>query len=221
MKNIIIAATALLMSQFSFAQTKEVSAFTQLKVFDKIPVQLVPSDSYKAVVSGKMADDVEFVSTENELKVRMKPSKLLQGDAVKILLYYKDISDIQASQGSKIWSSDVVKASKLDLTSNEGSEINLNVNAAVIDGKINTGGIMKLAGNADSQTIVVNTGGKYQGKNLVTKITTITTNAGGEASVNATDSVNATTRAGGVIDIYGKPKSKNDQKIAGGNINYH
>lgn len=168
-----------------------------------------------------MADDVEFVNSGNELRVRMKPTKLLQGDDVKILIYYTDISDIQASQGAKIWSTDIVNASKLGLTSNEGSNIDLNINAKVVEGKINTGGLLKLSGNTDSQSIVVNTGGKYEGQALQTQITSITTNAGGKASVNAVESVDATTRAGGIIDIYGKPKSKNDKKIAGGKIIYH
>lgn len=221
MKNIILATSAFLIAQFSFAQSRDITAFTNLKVFDKIPVQLVASDSYKAEVSGTMANDVEFVNSGNELRVRMKPTKLLQGDDVKILIYYTDISDIQASQGAKIWSTDIVKSSKLGLTSNEGSNIDLNVNAKVIEGKVNTGAVLKLSGNTDSQSIVVNTGGKYDGQSLQTQITSITTNAGGQASVNALESVDATTRAGGTIDIYGKPKSKNDKKIAGGKIKYH
>lgn len=221
MKNIIFATSAFLIAQFSFAQTKEITAFTSLKVFDKIPVQLVASNSYKAEVSGTMANDVEFVNSGNELRVRMKATKLLQGDDVKILLYYTDISDIQASQGARIWSTDIVKSSKLGLTSNEGSNIDLNVNAKVIEGKVNTGAVLKLSGNTDSQSIVVNTGAKYDGQSLQTQITSITTNAGGKASVNALESVDATTRAGGIIDIYGKPKSKNDKKIAGGKIKYH
>lgn len=221
MKNIILATSALLISQFSFAQSKEITSFTSLKVFDKIPVELVSSDFYKAEVSGTMAEDVEFVNSGNELKIRMKPTKLLQGDDVKILLYYKNISDIQASQGAKVTSTDIVKSTKLGLTSNEGSQIDFKVNANVIEGKVNTGAVLKLSGNANSQSVVVNTGGKYDGQSLQTQITSITTNAGGKASVNANESVDATTRAGGIIDIYGKPKSKNNKKIAGGKINYH
>lgn len=221
MKNIILATSALLISQFSFAQSKEITSFTSLKVFDKIPVELVSSDFYKAEVSGTMAEDVEFVNSGNELKIRMKPTKLLQGNDVKILLYYKAISEIQASQGAKVTSTDIVKSTKLGLTSNEGSQIDLNIDANVIEGKVNTGAVLKLSGTTDSQSVVVTTGGKYDGQNLQTQITSITTNAGGKASVNATETVNATTRAGGIIDIYGKPKSKNDKKIAGGKINYH
>ena len=221
MKNIILAASAFLVSQFSLAQSKDITAFTTLKVFDKIPVQLVASDSYKAEVSGTMAEEVEFVNSGNELRIRMKPTKLLQGDDIKILLYYQNITDIQASQGAKVTSSDIVKSTRLGLTSNEGSQIDLTVNANVIDGKVNTGGVLKLSGTTDSQSVVVNTGAKYNGQSLQTDVTSITTNAGGQASVNANESVDATTRAGGIIDIYGKPKSKKDKKIAGGKINYH
>ncbi|MPT30411.1 MAG: DUF2807 domain-containing protein [Chryseobacterium sp.] len=220
MKHTIVAASVFLLSQLSFAQTKDVGAFTSLKVFDKIPVELVSSSSYKAELSGSKSDDIEFVNSGNELKVRMKTLKLLQGDDVKVVLYYKNINNIQASQGAVINSNDALKASKLQVTSNEGSQINLNVDASVVEGKVNTGGLLKLSGEADSQSVVVNTGGQYDGQNLKTNITSITTNAGGQASVYASESVTATTRAGGVIDVYGDPKTKNDKKVVGGKINY-
>lgn len=220
MKNIIVAASVFLFSQFSFAQTKDVGAFTSLKVFDKIPVELISSSSYKAELSGSKSDDIEFVNSGNELKIRMKTLKLLQGDDVKVVLYYKDLNNIQASQGAIISSMDAVKTSKLQVTSNEGSQINLNVDASVVEGKINTGGLLKLTGEADSQSIIITTGGQYDGQNLKTNITSITTNAGGKASVYASESVTATTRAGGVIDVYGEPKTRNDKKVVGGKINY-
>lgn len=221
MKNIILAAAVTLVSQFSLAQSKSVAAFTSLKVFDKIPVQLIPSSDYKAEISGSKSDDIEFVNSGNELKVRMKTLQLLQGDDVKVVLYYKNINSIQASQGAVITSADKINASKLEVTSNEGSQIDINVDTAVLEGKVNTGGILKLAGESDSQSVVVNTGGKYDGQNLKTSITSITTNAGGQASVYASKSVDATTRAGGVIDVYGSPATKNDKKVVGGKINYH
>ncbi|WP_313101367.1 head GIN domain-containing protein [Epilithonimonas sp.] len=221
MKNIILAAAVTLVSQFSLAQSKSVAAFTSLKVFDKIPVQLIPSADYKAEISGSKSDDIEFVNSGNELKVRMKTLQLLQGDDVKVLLYYKNINSIQASQGAVITSADKINASKLEVTSNEGSQIDINVDTAVLEGKVNTGGILKLAGESDSQSVVVNTGGKYDGQNLKTSITSITTNAGGQASVYASKSVDATTRAGGVIDVYGNPTAKNEKKVVGGKINYH
>ena len=46
----------------------------------------------------------------------------------------------------------------------------------------------------------------------------MTVNAGGKASVNASDLVDAKTRAGGNIYIYGDPKVINQKNVAGGVI---
>lgn len=221
MKKIVTAVALGLMIQFSWAQSKSVGSFTTLKVFDKIPVQLVASNDYKAEISGTNAGNVEFVNSGTELKVRMVTSKLLQGDDTKIILYYKNINSIQASQGAKVSSRDVVKATKLSLVSNEGSNIDLDVETSSLDAKVNTGGIMRLSGNTDTQDVVVNTGAVYNAKSLSSEITSVTTNAGGEAQVFASKSIIAKTRAGGVIDIYGNPKERNDKKVIGGKINYH
>lgn len=221
MRHTIIAASAFLFSQLSFAQTKDVGAFTSLKVFDKIPVELVSSSSYKAELSGSKSNDIELVNSGSELKVRMKTTQILQGDDVKVVLYYKDLNSIQASQGARITSGDAIKSTKLDVISNEGSLVDLNIEASMMEGKVNTGGALKLSGTTDTQSVVVNTGGQYDGKDLDTKITSITTNAGGKAVVTASKSVDATTRAGGVIDVYGNPQTRNQKKIAGGKINYH
>lgn len=210
-----------LISHFYLGQAKNISPFTDLKVYDKINVELIPSNSYKAEISGSKADDVQLSSSGNELKIKMKTLQVLQGDDVKVTVYYKNIDNIQASQGAKVVSGDALKSAKLIVISNEGSFIDLSVDTKVLEAKINTGGSLKLSGNSDSQSVIVNTGGQYDGQNLKTQITSITTNAGGQASVYATQSVDATTRAGGNIDVYGNPKSKNDKNVIGGKVNYH
>lgn len=220
MKNIIFAASFALISQFSFGQTKNIGAFTDLNVFDRIPVQLVSSDDYKVEISGNKADDVQLVSSGNKLKIRMKTQKLLRGDDVKIVLYYKDIHNISARQGAKIISEEPVKTDNLELISSEGATIDLKVNTKMVDAKIKTGGSLKLDGEGFSQKIAVSTGGNYNGQSLETKVTYVFVNAGGKASVFVTESVDATTRAGGTIDIYGNPAAKNTKNVIGGKINY-
>ncbi|WP_313215158.1 GIN domain-containing protein, partial [Soonwooa sp.] len=130
----------------AFAQMKNVGSFTKLKVFDQINVELIPGDEYKADISGKNASNVEFVNSGNELKVRMVTSKVMQGDATKIILYYKNLGSIQASQGSIISSTSPITSSNLSLISNEGSVIDVLANSAAITSKVNTGGLIKIAG---------------------------------------------------------------------------
>ncbi|MGA9212201.1 head GIN domain-containing protein [Kaistella sp.] len=214
----VLGSFLVLAFQFSLAQsTRNVGEFSSLKVYDKITVTLIHSDQNKVESSNS---DVETVNKNGELKIRMAPTKILQGDQVSVKVFYENLNDIQASQGSSILSSENLESKMLSLTSNEGSKINLTVDAGKLNIKTNSGGEIKISGKADNQDIIVNSGGKYLGKNLDSKNATVTTNAGGIVEVNVSESVNATTRAGGVIDVYGDPNDRKMKNVIGGKINF-
>lgn len=221
MKNIFITALTVFAAQISFAQIeKNVGDYNSLKVYDRIPVELISSNSNKVEVSGELENEVEVVNKNGDLKIRMNAVNLLQGSKVKVKVYYKNLYDIQASQGSSIFSDDKLKSSILKLSSNEGSSIKLDVNTKKVDAKINSGAELILNGNADALTVNANSGGKFFGKTLDADNATLITNAGGTIEAKVKESVDAKTRAGGTIDVYGNPKVKNKKTIAGGTINY-
>ena len=207
-------------SQFFFAQSaRNVGDFSSLKVYDKISVVLIHSTENKVETDRENAD-LETVNKNGELKIRMAPAKILQGNQVSVKVFYKNLNDIQASQGSVISAEGEVESNMLSLTSNEGSSINIAVNSKTLIAKLNSGGEITVTGNAGHQEILVNSGAKFLGKNIESESASVTTNAGGFAEVNVTDSVNATTRAGGVIDIYGDPNDRKVKNVIGGKINF-
>ena len=148
----------------------------------------------------------------------MAPAKILQGNNISVKVYYESLNDIQASQGSAISAVNELQSRMLTLASNEGSVIDLPVKTSKLNIKTNSGGEIKLSGVADNQDIVVNSGGKYFGETVESENTTVTANSGGVAFVTATGSVNATTRAGGIIDIYGDPEDRKLRNVIGGKI---
>ena len=190
-----------------------------MKVYDKISVVLIHSTENKVETDRENAD-LETVNKNGELKIRMAPAKILQGNQVSVKVFYKNLNDIQASQGSVISAEGEVESNMLSLTSNEGSSINIAVNSKTLSAKLNSGGEITVTGNAGHQEILVNSGAKFLGKNIESESASVTTNAGGFAEVNVTDSVNATTRAGGVIDIYGDPNDRKVKNVIGGKINF-
>ena len=204
--------------QSSFAQlSRNVGEFTSIKVYDKISVVLIPSNESKVE---SQQSDVEVVNNNGELKIRMAATRILQGDQVSVNVYYQHLNDIQASQSSSVNSSEHLEARMLGLTANEGSRINLTLETGTLNIKINSGGDITVAGQADHQDIVVNSGGKFNGKNLEAKSAAVTANAGGIAEVYASESVNAKTRAGGIIDVYGDPEDRQYKTVIGGKINF-
>ena len=206
--------------QFSFAQfTRNVGEFSSVKVYDKITVIIVPSNENK-VESDTDDANVETVNRNGELRIKMTPTKILQGNQVSVKVYYQNINDIQASQGSIVSSTETLKTKMLTLTANEGSKINLDIDTGKLNVKTNSGGEITVKGNADNQDIIVTSGGKFNGQNLESESATVSTTAGGVADVFASESVDAKTRAGGIINVYGDPNDRKFKNVIGGKINF-
>ena len=206
--------------QLSFGQfSRNVGEFSSLKVYHKIDVVLVPSSENK-VESSASESDIEAINKNGELKIRMTPSKILQGDKVSVTVFYQNLNDIQANLASSVSSPETTKAKMLKLSSNEGSKIVLDLDTGKLNIKTNSGGEISVTGRAEYQDIIVNSGGKFNGKSLESESATVTANAGGVAEVFATEVVNATTRAGGIIDVYGDPADRKYKNVIGGKVNF-
>ena len=218
MKKIFLVAIAIV-SQATFAQvTKTLGDFSTLKVYDKLTVKLIAANENKVIISGNREKEVEVVNNNGELKLRMPFPKLLSGDDISIKLYYKNIDDIIANEGSSISGETVFKQTIFNLNAKEGAKINIKVDAQKVNVKAVTGGIIELSGAAINQDVVIMSGGVLKSKSLQTSQTTVNVSAGGNAEINASTLVDAKVKAGGTISIYGKPKQINQQTILGGKI---
>lgn len=206
-------------SALGFAQeTKEIGEFKKLNVFDKISVTLIPAKETKMEVSGSNIEEVNFVNKNGKLKIKMNAANSLQGSNTKVKLYYTALEEIIAEEGSLIESNEVVKATSLFVSGKTGGEINLKVDAEKLTVRAYTGGTVTLTGKTTTQDILANAGGTVHNQKLSSKQTDVTVNAGGSAKVNASDLVDAKTRAGGEITIYGSPKTVNEKVVMGGSI---
>jgi len=208
-------------TQFISAQvTKNLGDFNTVRVFDRISVTLVKSTENKIVINGSRAGDVEVVTKNSDLKVRMKLSKLLNGENIEATIYYSNqINTVEASEGSFVGSQDTFKATAFELNAKEGATIKLNLDVAKLKTKANSGGILEITGKATNHDLAITSGGIFKGKELSTTQTSVSVSAGGEAAVYASEFVDAKTKAGGDINVYGDPKQVNQKTFAGGTIN--
>lgn len=221
MKKIFLGFSLLMGSIFAFGQVeREVGEFSSLKIYDRITVELIESYKDKVEIIGDEDGRIEIINKNGELKIRTKTTQFLRGKDIRVKVYYDDINEIQASQGAKVISDDIIKTNAIKLTANEGSIIQLELKANQITARGNSGGKLNLEGEAKTQDVIISSGAVFGGKNLEGESITILVTAGGKAEINTSDSVKATVRAGGNVDIYGNPKNRNVKKIIGGNINF-
>jgi hypothetical protein len=199
--------------------TESLQAFSEIKVFDGISVNLIPSDRNEAVIKGANISDVSVVNNDGILKIRMKVTKIFSGYRTFVDLYYKQsIKVIDVNEDARIISKEPMRQEVLEVKAQEGGEIQIQAEVTQFLVKAVTGGLITAEGRSKNQDVQINTGGIYKGKAFETGFCTVNVNAGSQAEINASDYVKATVKAGGEVLVYGDPSKMDEKTVFGGTI---
>ena len=198
---------------------QSLSAFSEIKVFDGVSVNLIPSQKNEAVIRGANVNDVAIVVTEGSLKIRMKVTKIFSGYRTFVDVYYKQpILIIDVNEDARIISKETIKQEVLEVKAQEGGEIQVQAEVTQFLVKAVTGGVIKATGRSKNQDVQINTGGNYKGKDFITGFSTVNVNAGSLAEIYASDYVKASVKAGGEVLVYGDPAKMDEKTVFGGSI---
>lgn len=199
--------------------TKQLTKFTEIKAFDGISVNLIKSDENKAVITGANTNKVAVVNNKGVLKLRMKIDKIFSGYRTFVDLYYTEkLIVIDVNEDARITTKEQIKQDVLELKAQEGGELVIQAEVEQLLIKTVTGGLIETTGSSDLQDVIINTGGVYEGKEFITKFSTVNVNAGSRAEIYATDYVKATVKAGGEVLVYGDPKKMDEKTVFGGTV---
>ena len=170
------------------------------------------------MIKGRNVDDIKWANKDGVLKLRMQLDKKFTGSDTFIEVYYQDLDLIDANEGAQITCNEMVNKNKIELKAQEGAKIRIGMDVSVAEIRAVTGGIVEASGLAENQSIVINTGGIFEGSDLRTTSSDVRISAGGEAEIFASERVNIDVRAGGDVVVYGKPKYVNKRTFVGGRI---
>ncbi|KPM30919.1 Hypothetical protein I595_2897 [Croceitalea dokdonensis DOKDO 023] len=223
MKNVILSFLFIFFFTYAKAQddqiTQELEAFTELKGFDGISINLIKSDRNRAIIRGANTAKVTIVNNNGKLKIRMELEKIFSGYRTFVDLYHTEVLTlIDVNEDAKITSSETYVQDVLELRAQEGGDLELICQTEQLLVKSVTGGKIKISGFTNNQDITINTGGIYEGSAFKSKFTTVKVNAGGTAELYATKYVKADVKAGGTVKVYGNPEKMDEKTVFGGSI---
>ena len=221
--NKIIVALVLLVSTIGFSQEKiqrEIGSFDEIKVFNGLNVTIKKSENRSVEITGKKADEVVLKNVNGRLKISMRfPETFSAGDVEKIIINYtENISVIDVNEGSYVGSENAINQEHIELKTQEGAIIDLELNVKYLDSKSVTGGTIIVSGKAENQTVEATTGGTYKAYDLESNNTTVVASSGALARVTASEFLDAKVRFGGTVYYKGNPKEVKKKKIIGGTI---
>ncbi|WP_375325881.1 head GIN domain-containing protein [Flagellimonas sp. GZD32] len=199
--------------------TQNLQKFTEIKGFDGISINLIKSNENKAVISGANTDNVAIVNNDGVLKIRMEIVKIFSGYRTYVDLYHtEELVVIDVNEDARISSDETYKQDILELKAQEGGELEINCEVDQLLIKAVSGGKIFSGGFSNTQDVIINTGGEYNGRTFQTKFTTISVNAGGNAEIYASKYVKANVKAGGEVLVYGDPEKMDEHTLFGGKI---
>lgn len=205
-----------------FAQepiTTKLGDFNTVKVYNGLTVELQKSTSSKIEISGSQAKDVSVTNSNGTLKIRLKFPKGFVAENIKIVLYYdKDILVLDANEGASIISEETIKQQHLEVRTQEGAKIDLEIDIKYLMVKSVSGGLIYLSGEAENQTIEATTGGFYSGFELQSKQAIVMSSSGATVEVKASELLDASVRFGGSIYYKGTPEVLKTKITIGGTI---
>jgi hypothetical protein len=217
-KLIIVLLSIVTLSSFAQKRSVNIGDFNEVKTYNGLIVTLYKADKPAVIVLGDDTDEVIIKNVDGVLKIYAKLGKKVWGEDLYIKVYYTTLETIDANEGSSIKSNAVFKQNNLTVKAQEGAKIRLNLAIKHLDIKTISGGEIHLEGEAESQIIIANTGGMYNGFSLKTTNTTVKAVTGGEVDIYVTDYVKATANTGGMIYIKGNPKNVKNKSNLGGEI---
>ncbi len=209
-------------SSFTFAQgiiTKNLGDFNEVKVYRGLTVELIKARPPKIVIEGDTSKEVVVKNHNGVLKISLTVLETFSADEVKVFLYFSDDIDvIEGNEGSVINSDKKFKQDKIIIIAEEAAKVNLTLKTIHLDVKVYTGGIITLEGSSENQNVIGNTGGIYNGDNLKTDYTTVSSSTGANVTVNASKLVDANAKLGGNIKVTGEPNEVKKKESFGGYI---
>ncbi len=197
---------------------QDVGNFTEVKVFDRMRVNLVKSSENKVLLKGRDTEDIEIINKGGVLKIRMDIDKIFDGNETFVEVHFTNLKIIDGNEGAEININELLEQKKIEIRVQEGAQVNAGLNVDSAQMRAVTGGIINVRGSADSQTVEINTGGIFNGKDLETADTQLRIQAGGEAEIFARRTADIKLRAGGDVYVYGNPTEVIKDKFIGGRV---
>jgi hypothetical protein len=142
------------------------------------------------------------------------------GNHKKMAVYVtaKDLNSIHLSGSGDVFFKQGITTNSLKLSIVGSGDVTGSVNVKVLESSISGSGDMRLSGRADNSTVRVVGSGDFRARDLVTVNTAVHISGSGDASINASNKIDASVSGSGDIHYTGAAKNISSSKSGSGDI---
>ena len=142
------------------------------------------------------------------------------GHHKKVVIYVtaKSLNSVSLSGSGDVYFKDGITSNSLKLSLSGSGDMSGKVNVKTLESSISGSGDMRLSGRADNSTASVVGSGDFAARNLVTVNSAVRITGSGDATINASEKVDAAVHGSGDIHYTGAAKNVSSSKTGSGDI---
>lgn len=195
-------------------------SFTIVKASEGLDVYITQSETASIEVE---ADEnvIALIATDiNNGVLKIHTEKNIgRCKAKKVHVSLPTIDKIISTSGADVYGTSTIVAETIEVKSNSGADIKLEVEAENISCSTSSGADIKISGTADSLEASASSGSDIHAKDLVVKDCNASASSGADVTVNVTEKLVASSSSGGDVNYYGNPTSVAKNKSVSGGVN--
>lgn len=196
--------------------------FTEIRVSRGMDVYLTQSDEVSLTVEAdENLHDIIVTEVENGVLRITTSENISYSKAKKVMLSFKDISKISATSGSDVYSTNTIVADNLELSTTSGSDMELDVNAQVVDCSSTSGSDLRVSGTTNKLYASATSGSDIKAGNLKAKISEARATSGSDIIINTSQELYAKASSGADITYYGNPEKVTKKDGVSGSVRKH
>jgi Putative auto-transporter adhesin, head GIN domain len=217
------AATA---SAANDQQDRHLSGFNAINIAGSVDVYIVQgtSESVRVEAPKEYLDRIITEVDGGVLKIHDKHNSGWSwgnwGNHKKVAVYVtvKNVNEIGITGSADIFFKEGINANSLKLWVSGSGDVSGRIEVKTLDCAISGSGDMKLSGHAHDSNVSVSGSGDFEARGLATVSTAVHVSGSGDASINASDNVNASVSGSGDVTYTGGAQHVSKSKSGSGDI---
>jgi hypothetical protein len=200
----------------SVSEERQVSGIGSISIGSNLNliIDQTGSESIRIEAADNIIPDIVTEMVNGELQINLKSVGFIGIRPINCYVSVKDLNAIRVSSSASV-KCDNLNTEDLKVEMASSSKGSLNVDVTNLDLKIASSANLTISGQADSQTTVVNSSGKLDAFNLVSKDCKIEVNSSGSANINVSENLDVKINSSARVNYKGNPKVNSDIASAG------
>lgn len=201
-------------------QTRNVSAFSGIKVSQGIDVYLKKSDKETVRVEavGTSAGNVLTEVSGSYLKIHLREGNFSGKMDIKVYVGYKQLEKLIASAAGSIFSEEAIKANEMEINCSSAGNVDISIDANTIEVTASSAGQIELKGKSKSLDAEASSAGNIDADDLECDNVSVEASSAGSAKVNVKSSLQANANSGATIRFKGNPSKSITNSSSGGTV---